>query len=107
MAGHIEEIKDQFEKAMSELESKHPTVVKAELNAKRIARSKFNEYQNELRKIIDSMKVKIASYNASLAGVSLDDIGCLTSKRVLNAVVVCKIIDVSREAFSRLLSKEE
>lgn len=106
IANYISEIKEEFEKLKSELEYKHPSVVQAELNVSKQACFKFSEYQNEIRKLFDKMKAKVVSIDESMVGVSLDNVGCLTSKRVLNAVTVCNFIDTAKQPIMRILKEE-
>lgn len=93
MADYIANISDHFLQSISELESKSSSLVWEELDSDlRKGCSKFNEYKNSISQKFDQFQDTIASENVLKTRTDLNKIGCLTIKRVLNAVTVCDFI---------------
>lgn len=106
MASYISEIQNEFQKIQSELESKNQSDVQVNINASKQACYKFNEYRNEMGKLFDKLKAKLVAIDESLAKVTLDNVGCLTTRRVLNAVAVCNFMETAKQPITRILKED-
>lgn len=107
MDEYMTTIKDNFLQSKSELESKHSSVVGIELNkALQEGCSEFNEYKTVIGQKFGESKLSVVSKDRSVEKVELENVGCLTSKRVLNAVAVCTFIEAATRPISSILKEE-
>lgn len=65
---------------------------------------RFTEYQYEFEREFAATKKQLAEHNPSLEKLTLGQINCLTTKRVLRLEAICKLAKVAKGPLMNLLS---
>lgn len=66
--------------------------------------NKVSEYEDEIRRRFMETKSEIASKDASLARADLEEVDCLTSKRILRVEGLCKFARIAQNPLMRMLT---